>query len=148
MRTSGAISGIVAEQWIERTLASYPAENLPHLGGEQDRFRNPVAHVIRESLTTLARELTGAMDHRVVVPAIDALVRLRAVQDFSPSAALRFVFELRPLIAEACGGVSQQLETRIDELAMMVFDRYMACRDQIASLREKERYARTQVSAQ
>ncbi|SPE30923.1 dissimilatory sulfite reductase system component, protein DsrT [Candidatus Sulfotelmatomonas gaucii] len=138
MSVSGAVSEIVAERWVERTLAAYPAEILPFLSGEHDRFRNPVGQVIQESLTTLARELLGAMDNRATAPAIDALVRMRAVQDFSPSAALRFIFDLRPVIAEVCGEVTPQLESRIDELALMAFDRYLACREQIASLREKE----------
>lgn len=138
MSVSGAVSEIVAERWVERTLAAYPAEILPFLSGEHDRFRNPVGQVIQESLTTLARELLGAMDNCATAPAIDALVRMRAVQDFSPSAALRFIFDLRPVIAEVCGEVTPQLESRIDELALMAFDRYLACREQIASLREKE----------
>ena len=138
MSVSGAVSEIIAERWIERTLAAYPAEILPFLSGEHDRFRNPVGQVIRENLTTLAHELLGAMDDRAIAPAVDVLVRMRAVQDFSPSAALRFIFDLRPVIAEVCGEVTPQIDGRIDELAMMAFDRYMACREQIASLREKE----------
>ena len=95
MSASGTIAEIVAERWIERTLASYPAETLSLLSGEQDPFRNPAGHAIRESLTTLARELLGEMDEKAIAPALDALVRLRAVQDFRPSDALRFIFDLR-----------------------------------------------------
>lgn len=138
MSVSVAISEIVEEEWIERTLAAYSAEILPFLSGEHDRFRNPVGQVIRENLTTLAHELLGAMDDRAIAPAIDALVRMRAVQDFSPSAALRFIFDLRPVIAEVCGESPPQIDGRIDELALMAFDCYMACREQIAALREKE----------
>jgi hypothetical protein len=147
MSVSGAISEIVAKEWIERALASYPAEILPFLSGEHDRFRNPAGHVIQESLTTLAHELLGAMDDRAIAPAIDELVRMRAVQDFSPSAALRFIFDVRPVIAEVCGEVPAQIASRIDELALMAFDRYMACREQIAALREKELRVRALSSA-
>jgi hypothetical protein len=138
MSGSEAISEVVAKEWIKLTLASYPGEIRPSLSGEHDRFRNPAGHTIEESLTTLARELLGAMNERAVAVAIDAVVRLRAVQDFSPSAALRFVFDLRAVIAQVCGEVAPQLDCRIDELALMAFDRYMACREQIAALREKE----------
>jgi len=138
MSTSAAISENVAERWIERTLASYPADMLPVLLGEQDPFRNPAGHAISESLATLARELLGEMDKSAIVPALDALVRLRAVQGFRPSGALRFIFDLRDVVAEITGPLPPALGGRIDELALMAFDQYMACRDQIAGLREKE----------
>jgi hypothetical protein len=140
---SGTIAEIVAERWIERTLASYPAEAHSLLSGELDPFRNPAGHVLKENLTTLARELLGEMDEKAIAPALDALVRLRAVQDFRPSDALRFIFDLRDVVAE----VPQALENRIDELALMAFDQYMACRDQIARLREKELRLRMQYAA-
>jgi hypothetical protein len=147
MSVSGAIAEIVAERWIERTLASYPAEAHSLLSGELDPFRNPAGHVLKESLTTLARELLGEMDEETIVPALDALVRLRAVQDFRPSGALHFIFDLRDAVAEVAGEVPRALESRIDELALMAFDQYMACRDQIAGLREKELRFRMQCAA-
>lgn len=147
MSVSGAIAESVAELWIARTLASYPAATLPLLRGEQDPFRNPAGHVIKESLTTLARELLGEMDEKAIAPALDALVRLRAVQDFRPSEALRFVFDLRAIVAELAEEVPQSLDSRIDALALMAFDQYMARRDQIAGLREKELRLRMQFAA-
>jgi hypothetical protein len=147
MSVSGAIAEIVAERWIERTLESYPAQTLPLLSGEQDPFRNPAGHAIRESLTTLACELMGAMDKSAIAPALDGMVRLRAVQDFRPSEALRFIFDLRDVVAEVTGEAPHALDSSIDELALMAFDHYMACRDQIAGLREKELRFRMQQAA-
>ena len=147
MSVSGAIAEIVAERWIERTLESYPAEAHSLLSGEQDRFRNPAGNAIKESLIALAHELMGAMDKAVIASALDGVVRLRAVQNFRPSEALRFIFDLREVVAEVTGEVPQALDSRIDELALMAFDHYMACRDQIARLREKELRTRMQHAA-
>jgi hypothetical protein len=69
------------------------------------------------------------------------------VQDFRPSDALRFIFDLREVVAEVTGEVPRALENRIDELALMAFDQYMACRDQIAGLRQKELRSRMQYIA-
>ena len=137
----------IAERWAERTMASYPAEMLPFLSGEQDPFRNPVGHTLRENLATLARELLGTMDKRAIAPALDALIRLRAVQSFSPAEAVRFVFELRIAIREASGAVPELLQSRIDNLALMAFDQYMTCREQIFELRAKEIRSRAQCAA-
>ncbi len=128
----------VAERWIERTLASYPAGTIPAPGGARDRFRDPAGHTIRQTLATLARELLGGMDDLVMAQALDAIVRLRAVQGFAPSAAIGFVFELRGVAAAARGALPTDLDERIDRLARMAFDQYMACRDRVAELREKE----------
>lgn len=128
----------ILDRWIERTLKSYPEGMHAFLGGEQDPFRNPVGHTLRENLATLLHELMGTMDRNRVAPALDALVRVRAVQNFSPADAVRFVFGLRQAIFEVSGAVPDWLEGRIDELALMAFDQYMRCREQIFELRAKE----------
>lgn len=128
----------IVERWVERVLQSYPAQTLPFLRGEQDPFRNPVGHTLRESLTILAGELMGKMDRQRIAQALDAIIRMRAVQDFGPSDAVRFVFDLRTAIREWRGAVPDSLESRIDELALLAFDHYMGCREQIFALRINE----------
>lgn len=152
MSADRARAEAVAERWIERTLASYPAGAVSGLRGERDPFRNPAGHAIREGLAVLARELLGGMDEEVMAPALDAVVRLRAVQGFRPSEALGFVFDLRTIVAETAGAataaqIPPHLGSRIDRLALMAFDQYMACREQIAGLREKELRKRLQYAA-
>jgi hypothetical protein len=128
----------IVERWLERTLKSYPAEMASFLGVEQDRFRNPAGYTLRESLAVLAEELLGTMERGRIASVLDAVVRLRAVQDFSPAEALRFLFELRAAVGEVQGTVSDELQGRIDEMALMAFDQYMACREKIYTLRAKE----------
>ena len=157
MSADRASAKAVAERWIERTLASYPAGAVHGLLGERDPFRNPAGHAIREGLIVLARELLGGMDEKAMAPALDAVVRLRAVQGFRPSEALGFVFDLRAIMVETAGAETADAETaaqappdlgsRIDRLALMAFDQYMACREQIAGLREKELRKRLQYAA-
>ena len=92
------------EKWLERTLATYPSQTLRFLQGEKDRFRNPVGHTLREGLATLLDELTGEMDPAKIGPALESIVRLRAVQDFTPSQAVGFVYLLREILDEELGG--------------------------------------------
>lgn len=137
----------IAERWFERTIESYPAETIPFLRDEKDKFRNPAGYALKENLDTLARELMGAMDKSAIEPAIDALVRLRAVQDFNPSEAVQFIFDLRTVIIEVAGSLSPDLESRIDEIGLMAIDQFMDCRKQIAGLRSKELRYRAQCEA-
>jgi hypothetical protein len=150
MNTSQAILENQAslDKWIARTIESYPAQTHSYLRSEDDPFRNPVGHALRENLGTLLRELLGAMDNDAIAPALDALIRLRAVQDFSPSDAVRFVFDLRAVVREVSGQVDGALQSRIDALALMAFDQYMICREQISELRLKEIRFRAQYATQ
>jgi hypothetical protein len=129
----------ILDAWIEKTIQIYPeqARNSISRGGE--RFRNPVGFTIRESLAKLLQELAGEMDAGRTSEALDGLVRLRAVQDCTPAEAVCFVFLLRQIIREQ--GARDQfpdLERRIDEMALMTFDQYVKCREDLALVRINE----------
>jgi hypothetical protein len=147
MSESEATAAQVAERWLARTIGSYPAPTRLPLFSEADPFRNPIGHALKENLRILAREVLGEMERRAVEPAIDQLMRLRAVQDFNASDALQFISDLKDAIAEVLGTVPAQLEDRIEELAWMAKENYSTCRDQIAALRVKERRFRAQHEA-
>ena len=168
---------VLLEKWLERTLATYPSQTLRFLKGEKDRFRNPVGHTLREGLATLLDELTGEMDPAKIGPALESIVRLRAVQDFTPSQAVGFVYLLREIIdgewagdrdaaivavggrsggftppwrdkpaatppwrgePAATSGGSSAMHRRIDELALLAFDLFMKCREEIYEIKARE----------
>ena len=79
-------------KWLERTLASYPSQTAGFLRNEKDRFRNPVGNTLKEGLATLLDEITGEMDTAKIRPALESIVRLRAVQDFTPRSGHRLCF--------------------------------------------------------
>jgi len=134
----------IAERWLESTVASYPAKVQPFLAAEQDPFRNPVGSTLRRSLAAIVRESLGAMDMQALSVAVDELIRLRAVQDFTPREALRFIFDLRTAAAESGVAVPADFPSRVDEIALLAFDKYMACREQIFDLRTRELRLRMQ----
>ena len=140
MRASEAI----LEQWIARTIASYPGLAAPFLSSEKDPFRTPVGHTLRQGLATLLQELLGddlrgELNAERLQPALDAIIRIRAVQDLTPSQAVGFVFLLKPIVLElAPEHDPAQLHERIDRVALMAFDKYMQCREQLADIRVSE----------
>jgi hypothetical protein len=130
----------ILERWIASTIQSYPSAAVPFLSREDDPFRNPVGHTLRESLRTLFAELQGNMDTDRIAPALDAIIRIRAVQDFTASQAVGFVFLLKPILRELAPEADQvSFDARIDQLALMAFDKYMHCREQLADIRVSER---------
>ena len=131
-------SEAILEQWFRQTLESYPAVTAQFIAGEKDPFRNPVRNTLRTAMESLLAELQGEMDARKVRCALDSIIRIRAVQDFSPSQAVGFVFLLRPLLLTASAQRPAMLQSRIDQLALMAFDVYMECREQIKEIRVRE----------
>ncbi len=126
-------------KWLERTLATYPGQTRRFLQSEKDRFRNPVGHTLREGLATLLDELTGEMDPAKIRPALESIVRLRAVQDFTPSQAVGFVYLLREILPEElAGGEPPDVQKKIDETALLAFDLFMKYREEIYEIKARE----------
>ncbi len=124
---------------MEQTLATYPSQTLRFLQSEKDRFRNPVGHTLRDGLATLLDEITGEMDPVKLGPALEGIVRLRAVQDFTPSQAVGFVYLLRDILQEElAAGVPPNVQKRIDTTALLAFDLFMKCREEISDIKVRE----------
>jgi hypothetical protein len=60
------------------------------------------------------------------------------VQDLTPSEAVGFVFLVRSILLGANPPRPAMIEAHIDRLALMAFDQYMKCREQIAEVRVNE----------
>ena len=72
-------------------------------------------------------------------------MRIRAVQDVSASQALAFPFLLKRIIraefaadVRRYSGELEVLEARIDELALLAFDLFAKCREQLYELKFNE----------
>lgn len=132
--------------WLERTLAAYPEQTRRFLVRESDPFRNPIGHALREKVPILADELLGTMNIDRLNEALGDLVRIRAVQDFKPSDAVAFLFELRSIVhSRGAGGIENwdELDRRIEQAALLAFDLYMACREKIYDIQVDEARRRT-----
>ena len=136
---------VLLAEWLARTLETYPTTSRDFLIGEKDSFRNPVGHTLRERLASLLEGLLGAQEVTDLVPILEPLVRLRAVQDFTPSQALSFLFLLKDVAREemARRGESaspeyERLEARVDRLALAAFDLYLRCREEICTIQVNE----------
>ena len=110
------------------------AQTVRLLLREKDAFRNPVGHALRKELPVLTAELLGEMDQARVSAALESIVRIRAVQNFSASESVGFVFLLKGILRERWKGREEEraaVEARIDAAALMAFDLYMKCREKI-----------------
>jgi len=129
----------IVDEWLARTLEAYPEHTASFLARGEDPFSNPVGHAFKEAFPVLVDELLGGMDLARIAPLLDQVVKIRAVQDFTPSQAVAFVFLLKKVIREELksDGLAA-VEDRIDEMALLAFDLYLKCRERIYAIKVNE----------
>ncbi len=121
-------------------MATYSAENHCFLTGEEDRFRNPVGHIMRENLALLLGELFGAMDAGRTRAALASIVRIRTVQNLHDTETDGFLALLRGIVTEKLPLADLAgINLKIDALFLQVSEESARCREYLDSIRENER---------
>ena len=135
----------ILESWFQVTVDSYPAETARFIKNQKDPFANPVGRTTYQGLDALVEALTAGAGREVMAKALDPILRIRAVQTFTPSKATSFVFSLKQIIRQHLPGEGRDagvnmdgLDRQIDEMAMAAFDIYVACREKIYELKATE----------
>ena len=138
----------IVKQWFEAVVATYHEETREPLRRTKAQFANPAGFNIAEGLDGLFDAVLQEVLPDTVAASLDVIVRLRAIQDFAPSQALAFIFQLKKIIRDALGpeladsaGVRAELaavDGVIDDLALYAFDLYMRCREKIYDLKAQE----------
>lgn len=137
----------IAQRWLLDALATYSAEASVAFGRERDPFANPVGHALREGTRGIVTALVDDVDDETVRHSLSEMVRIRAIQEFSPSQALAFVFRLKDAVLAELGSVARdpglsdqlrELDRRIDRIGLAAFDSYVVCREQVFDLRVNE----------
>lgn len=132
----------IIKKWREAVIHSYPKETRKFLKKEKSQFSNPVGLIITKDIEILFDELVKGEDTEKIYNSLDKIIRVRAVQDFKPSHAVAFVLQLKTIVREVLGKGSSaelsDLEDRIDATALLAFDVYSQCRQQIYDIRVNE----------
>ncbi|MDA8087565.1 MAG: RsbRD N-terminal domain-containing protein [Nitrospiraceae bacterium] len=148
----------VLKRWLDYVLQTYPAQTAEMLKSRKNQFTNPVGKIISDSLGAVYDELVRQLGGKEQEPGEERLgeflvniIKVRAVQDFTASGALGFIFSLKKAAREEAEGSGfareeisafyrQMLEfgTLVDRLALGAFDFYMQCREKIYELKAAE----------
>lgn len=142
----------IIKVWFEKVVNTYPIDTAQFLKNQKDPFANPVGQNSLQSLKDIFDLALGGFDPESARPLIDPIVRIRAIQDFKPSEAVGFMFDLKSIIRETVQVDAKNrqdldalhaLDRRIDQLSLLAFDIYMQCREKILDLKANETRART-----
>ncbi len=143
----------IAERWVELVFASYPQETSRFLEREKDPFANPVGRLVREAAGPLVAALGADRPGPEAMRHLDALMRLRSVQDVTAGDAVGVVGLLRRAVLDVLGdeggelGAAGMLELseRVERMLLAAFEVFTACREQLHEVRARE-LARRQAS--
>ncbi len=142
----------IKADWFKRLIDTYPAETVPFFKKDKDPFSNPVGGAARRGIDVVIDELLGEMDIQNITSALDPIIRIRALQAFTPSQATGFIFMLKNTLREclekeiSAHRLYEELlafEVKIDKLILIGFNIYMECREKIAELQANELKDRT-----
>lgn len=140
-------SAAILGKWSQLILDTYPADTANFLRHEGDRFINPVGCIISQEIKAIYDELLHRMNLEKLTTSLNEIIRVRSVQDFSPSQAVGAIFLLKQAVREVLAGeiVGNRFcaellnfESRIDRLALLAFDIYMKCREKVCEIRVNE----------
>jgi hypothetical protein len=132
----------ILKRWIDRVFDGYPEETAKFLRSNSDPFANPVAAGLREGLAEILDGVFRGVEPHELTSALDRVIRVRAVQEFDPSVAVGFVFDLKDLLRnsgwDGADGSMGELDRRIERLGLCAFDVYMRCREDMWRIRAQE----------
>ena len=136
----------IVKKWLGLIADTHPAG--ASFFKDKDRFTNPVAYIFSSETEVLYEELlNGLVDSEKALLSLENVIKIRAVQEFSPSQAVGFVFLLKKAIREELRGESRheqslaelaKFESKIDELALQAFDIYTGSRERMHEVRVNE----------
>ena len=137
----------IVKKWFDLIIENYPADASGFLKKQKNRFLNPVGHTISEGIDSLFDELLNGIDSERSFPFLNDIIKIKAVQDFSPSKAISFIFHLKHVIRkELERNIMEKhifdeltaFEAQIDKIALLSFDIYMKCRERIYEIKADE----------
>ena len=137
----------VLNTWLDKLIESYSSDARRFFRKQKDPFANPVGTTLKRELENLYDFLLKEWDTNQISSIMDRIIRVRAIQDFTPSQALSFVFDLKTIIREKLKKeiISYDLQDEvlkieivIDRMALLGFDVYSNCRQRLYEIRVNE----------
>jgi len=128
-------------KWLDRVWETYPPDARRFLKGGKDQFANPVGSTIAAGLDRAYDLLAEGAADESLEPALDKVMRVRAVQKFTASQAVGFVLELKDIVRKETAGSGLDLsefEQSVDRAALCAFDIYVSCREQVFEIKANE----------
>ena len=102
----------LVKKWVDEVIGSYPEDSAQFFKNTKDPFANPVGNTVKRSIDLLYTEVVREkMNPEAVKEAMDPIIRLRAVQEFTPAGAMSFILAIKQIIRKELGEHQQDKNT-------------------------------------
>ena len=137
----------IIKNWTRFILETYPVEVSKFLEMKKDRFSNPVGFAISNTAESIFNEIVGERDFEKIKLLLNDIIKIRAIQNFSPSSATEFIFSLKKVMRDEIEDELSEkknvvefskLESVIDRIALIAFDLYMEAKEKVFKIRVNE----------
>lgn len=137
----------ILKKWLGEIFDTYPADTSRFLKSERDMFANPVGHTITINAEYILDGLIQGVDTPALSAYVERIIRIRAVQEFTPLQAVSFIKCLKTVIIN---GLKTEIdtnklwdswgefETRIDCLTECANELHAEMKQKIAAIRARE----------
>jgi len=144
----------ILERWLKLILETYPSDASSFLEKQKNRFANPVGYTLSTETSVLIEAILEEIDSETLSTSLNNILKIRSVQEFSPSQAVGFIFYLKKAMIDELGDEIRvkdlydeliDVEARIDALVLRAFECYMKCREELYQVRTRELQRKTNI---
>jgi predicted component of type VI protein secretion system len=137
----------IVDSWTQSVFETYQLEATKFFKLQKNQFSNPVGNIVSVNIEKIFDEMINDNNIGKIKSSLNDIVKIRAVQDFSPSQAIGFIYSLKKIINkelrqeikdEKTIDELMTIESGIDNIALAGFDLYMEAREKIFQIRIKE----------
>ena len=126
--------------WTDLVFETYASDTAAILKAGGDRFANPVSYNVSCNLEKIVDGLIEGKKAETLFSCLEEIIRVRAVQEFTPEEAVCFMPLLKKaLLSEAGIEAGGQLKDNIDHLVAACPNIYRDCRNRIDRIRANEK---------
>ena len=138
---------VILKKWLAAIYDTYPADTAEFINGNKDMFANPAGHTITVSAEHILEGLIRVEDAAVLSDYLEPIIRIRAVQDFTPAQAVSFINSLKTVISgqlrpeirrHSLWDEWEKLQASIDNLTLLANEIYAKMKQRIQHIRMKE----------
>jgi hypothetical protein len=138
---------IILERWFDRVLEDYPPDTRRFFREDKGPYSNPIGHTLRRGMEGIIDQVLRPVsieEDRVI---LEPIMKIRAVENLPPSPGARFILPLREVLSDivkeemrkdVLGQEWLNLNSRINQLALLGINLYSECREKVNQLRTRE----------